>query len=488
MAYSDDLALVLHAAHEDSKQVSASSDGKTLPCEKPRPVPIVTYIMEPTTPAYQPTTACRRHYVNLDPGDVHGTHKHRYGRYIALRAQVAWRDGTCTDSLAGQQVKWTFAARPSNLGGPPSYVTHKANESVGFSWYAFCVSTVTTSTDGDGWTEAVYFYPGNVGGNGYTITATSVENRASSVTTGAFDVWRRIPIRWDITRDFTSDTPGHNPPLAEANQHFAPGYIELVDAPDRNRFARSFTFQIHAYDFGMNHLEQPLQFRLTQNVHVEQGHARRLALHPARWRPMSGSAEYRPYQGVWTPLPPQCVTAVPLRHDTEGLLSLADPPPSDDYMDPDFYSTEQDLVLDANRVRITDWQIRQKLTIDLTSLNLNPSDDAPVDVKFRIRHAHYTSGDATSDPPMVAFSYLLRSMTVNAAREAAGVTVTHEIGHKLGFYPRGGPQYENNQGPHCTTPTCNMYWKWMAGARKQGFCAHCVGLLRQTDVRVLVLA
>ena len=116
--------------------------------------------------------------------------------------------------------------------------------------------------------------------------------------------------------------------------------------------------------------------------------------------------------------------------------------------------------------------------------------DAPIRVTSPIRHLHYTSGDASGRDPTLGFGYLLERLMPAAAQAVAGIVVCHEIGHKLGLYPRAGPQYdpENTQGGHCTDNTCTMFWKWMEGAYKDGWCNHCVTLLRYTDVKVLTFA
>ncbi len=490
MYHLDDYSLFLHGSEQDGKETTGVGSSTKLPCEKPAPVAVVAEILEVSATVDRATIAGRRHYVNIDSGDAHALpERHQHGKYFTLKARVEWQDRTCTDSLAGQQVKWTFAPQGGNLGPPPDYVERKANDSVGFSWYGVCVNTVTTSADDQGMTAVVYFYPGNVGGNGFTITATSVSNGASSVTTGVFEVWRRIPLFFDLFPVFTQRPYGQTPPpLAEVNQFFNPGYIEVLDAPTQARFQKRFTFGVGRYDFGFSRVDAEVTFQATQNVFIQPGHYHRLKGQAGSWL---SEAHYQAPNGDWIQIPANLVTRVDLTSHSDGLPHPAAPANPDDYMDVTAYSTAGDIgdMADmANRVRITDWQIRQKIQVDLTTLNLNPTVIAPVTVRLRIRHCHFTSGNATGATPMVAFGYLLESMTLNAAREVAGMVVSHEIGHKLGFYPTAGPNYENNQGPHCNVNTCTMYWKWMAGARKVGWCAHCLGLLRQTNVRALALA
>jgi len=89
-----------------------------------------------------------KQYINIDK-DVDGASKRHpeYGDYIELRARVKWVSGD--KGLTGGKVYWKFKLEAGD-GRPPS----KPAETVGFWGLAEWVS----STDRDGWTEAVQFY------------------------------------------------------------------------------------------------------------------------------------------------------------------------------------------------------------------------------------------------------------------------------------------------------------------------------------------
>jgi hypothetical protein len=177
---------------------------------------------------------------------------------------------------------------------------------------------------------------------------------------------------------------------------------------------------------------------------------------------------------------------------TDGLSQPGVPANPDDYTDETAYTTAQDITETTpsrrTRVLINDWRLRSRVQIDITALNPTPL--APVEVKLLLSHKHYTTGDGSAEPT-IAFGYLLKTMTQNAAEHLAAVALCHEIGHKVGFYPAGGPTHDTRseakqQGNHCDDNACVMYWRAIEGL-KAGWCASCVPLLRQTKIEALSL-
>lgn len=463
----------------------------TEPCHTRTALPVVQAIVEPTPAADLATTAGRIHYANVDPSYVVApADQHRHGPYIRFKARVAWNAATCTDDLRGQQVAWTFTAQGGNLGAPPSYLGRKASTSVGFSWWNMAVSTVTTSVGDNGLTDEVWFYVGGIGGNGFTVTATSVENGASSVTTGVYTVWRLIPLRCTYTAAYKARAAQPALSIQEINQFFNPAFIEVVAAPDSSVYTRWAHIIAKQYDTGYGGQQTTLTVTLTNATpYLDAGNFRRLTkkgwFHPG--------STYQIGTGTPITLPATCVTAVPLTSHSDGLPHPGVPANADDYLDDTVYTTEQIITATtgsgADRIRIMDWKLRSRVRIDLSGIGVVPTATAPVTVNVILQHEHYTSGDGIGTPA-VAYGYMLDMMTLAAATTVAAVCATHELAHKLAMYPTGGPHYDavHTSGGHCDQNTCNMYWKWMEGALKNGFCAACIDLLRQTNIGALSLS
>jgi len=126
----------------------------------------------------------RDQYVNLDQEIEPEGVRPEYGRFVCLKARVEWKSGS-QSGLAGHTVHW------SCFNEPPLRNELAPKDRHGFGAAGSGSNSAEGVTDGEGWTEPVYFYLSTYGGEVFELSA-SLEPLGEGLPAGAYTVWRKF--------------------------------------------------------------------------------------------------------------------------------------------------------------------------------------------------------------------------------------------------------------------------------------------------------